>query len=214
MLRVSQLAGFMLPPSLVVRRTVLSATATTANITIPAAAQIGDFAILVDLAGAVGEPSNVVPTNWTSIQTQGDGSTTRISASGKILVSGDPGAAITGMNDTDMQKVMLVFRGSSPFKGFTASTWNEEVTGGNPSAQTVTAVGQEFPIIVFGAAGEADDGTPAFSTESPAFDASVSANSDLIVGYKVYNGTPSNHSIDMADLGNANALVSGYVILT
>lgn len=192
-----------------------SATSATHQIVIPATARAGDFAVLVDLGSSIGEPTNVVPTNWTQIQTEGDGSTTRITTSGKILVAGDAGSTITGINASDDQKVMLVFRGAQPFNTFTPSTWNEQVTGGNPSQQTVSAAGVATPVLVIGAAGEADDGPVAFSVATPAFDALVDVGApDLRVGYKIYNGGPADHSIDMADIGNGNALVSGYVILT
>lgn len=214
MLAVTNLAGFMRPAGLRIRSQVLTATSTTHQIVIPAAALPGDFCILGDMGGSVGEPTDVLPTDFTSLQTEGDGSTTRGRVSGKILVSGDPGSTITGINATADAKTMFVFRGSSPFKGFTGSTWNEQITGGNPTGQNVAAAGVKTPVIVFGIAGEADDGTAAFSTASPAFDDTLSpAGTHLIMGYKIYNGGPADHSIDMNDLGNANFLASGYVIL-
>lgn len=188
-----------------------SAIANASTITVPASAQKSDVAILFDTAFGIGTPTDVVPTDWTGVMTA-TGSTSRIRVSRKILVAADAGATVTGMNDSSEDKVMLVFRvGFMPVRSVAVGTWNGEVTDGNPSQQTVTTVpGVSVPLIVFGAASSA--GSTAFSVASPAFDGTViTADDDLLVGYKIYNGNLANHSIDMVDLGSSNILASGYM---
>ena len=193
--------------------TVLSASSTTSTIVIPAAAAIGDLAVLFDYAEGSGLPTDVVPTNWTGLVTA-TVDNFRIRCSRKVLVGGDPGATITGMNGSvGNDKVMLVFRPSSAIATVTPSTWLAEVTLGNPASQAISASGQAVPIIVFGCAA-INGGTAAFSTASPAFDAEVAkAQADIIAGYKIYNSGPANHTIDMNDLGDSNGLASGYLIV-
>ncbi|MER8464177.1 hypothetical protein [Mesorhizobium sp. M1396] len=76
------------------------------------------------------------------------------------------------------------------------------------------ASGQAIPLVVIGVA-VGSGGTAVFSTASPAFDATQTAGSGapVIAGYKLYNASPANHTIDMADLG-INVLASGYLRFT
>lgn len=187
-----------------------SAISDTQDVVIPAGAAVGDLAILLDWASEGGTPTDVVPTNFTGIG-QASNANARVRASYKVLVGGDPGATITGMNATGNEpKVMFVFRPNATINTVTLSTVNAQQTTANPTLQTVSASGQPTPLVVIGGAG-CTSGAPVFSTASPAFDATV-VNSDdhLRGGYKVYNSSPADHSIDMNDLGN-NGLISFYL---
>ena len=198
----------------VVSATVLSASSTGPTIVIPASAAAGDLAVLCDYAWKTlgsGDPGDVVPTGWTGLITDYDGDHARIRCSYKVLVGGDPGATVTGMNSTEEDKVMFVFRPSQSIVTVTPSTWLADATSGDPASQAISASGQATPIIVIGCA-VARNNTVAFSTESPAFDAKV-ANSDanMLVGYKIYNTAPADHTVDMNDYVASNALASGYL---
>ena len=189
--------------------TVLSAGSSSSTIVIPASAAVGDLAILFDHGNQTGGTSDVIPTGWTGLVTDA-GSPDRIRCSYKKLVGGDPGATITGLNATSVNKLMLVFRPTFSITTITPSTWLAQVTTGNPASQAVSASGQATPLVVCGGAG-VFDATAVFSTASPAFDAEIaSSNADIIVGYKIYNSAPVNHTIDMDDLGR-NGLASGYL---
>jgi hypothetical protein len=200
---------------------VNSAISNAATITVPAAAQTGDVAILFDVAESTTgtPPSDVVPTNWTGITTTtfvnsaGNGQRCRISY--KILTGGDPGASITGMNGTARNdKVMLVVRGNVAATAVSAEDWTLVGEETDPASQTVNAstLGTA-PLVVFGMA-NARLSTAVFSTASPAFDATVAdGTADLLAGYKIYDSAPADHTIDMADLGN-NMLASGFLELT
>tara|TARA_R110000822_G_scaffold50138_1_gene131206 strand:- start:32 stop:256 length:225 start_codon:yes stop_codon:yes gene_type:complete len=70
--------------------------------------------------------------------------------------------------------------------------------------------GQAVPIVGIGVYGT--NGNAEFTTASPAFDAEVeSANGNINAGYKIYNSSPSNHTVDAGDI-QSNALHSGYLI--
>lgn len=213
MLRVNNLIGFG------ARRGgglvfLASAVSNAGTITIPAGAQAGDLAVLCDHARDSNDtPTDVVPSGWTGWGTDGTdaiGDAFRGRLSYKILGAAEGGTNVTGMNDSAEDKVMLVFRNSGPITNVTASTLNIQTTTGNPAAQSVMASSGTPPLVVIGCAA-AHDATAAFSTANPAFDATVAtADADMIVGYKIYNASPQNHSIDMNNLG-ANLLASGYL---
>lgn len=184
----------------------------SATITIPATAQGGDVAILFDINNTGGAGADVVPTGWTGIIGQWNGSNAwRCRISYKILAPGDEGDSITGLSATNSDKIMFVFRGSSPITAVSAEDWALDINENDPSAQTVNAAGQAAPLIVFGMAG-VSSGTPAFGTASPAFDATLMQN-DLLAGYKIYDTAPADHTVDMTD-HSTNLLASGFLELS
>lgn len=199
---------------------VASAVTDGTSCTVPATALAGDLGVLLDYAKKLSNaiPTDVVPSGWTGIVTDGAtaGGTAggRVRASYKILTALDVGAGVTGMNDDRNPKVMFVFRPSRGIASVTASSWNAEVNGGNPTSQTVSASGQVTPLVVLGFCAEGDNNAE-FSTASPAFDGEVeTAAGTNNAGYKIYNSAPANHSIDMNDLGAINGLASGYLIVS
>lgn len=193
-----------------------SANAATESITIPATARENDLAILIDLA-TDSTVTAVIPTNWTEVASMADDiggiGQSKIRVSTKILTSSDPNTSVTGMNGSGgfMAKVMLVFGkviGSRTFNDVANSTFGTS----NPAAQTCNASGGTAPLIVLGIAADAHSPyAAAFSTASPAFDATVASGSYLVVGYKIYNESPQDHTIDMDDLGDLNLLESAYI---
>lgn len=190
-----------------------SATSINSQITVPVGAAAGDWAIIFDSAATASPPGTlVIPSSWANVKGEAPaGLAGHYQVSHKILTGGDPGAVLTGLDAASEEKVMLVYRPNGTISTVTISTWNGEVTDGDPSSQNVAAAGQLVPLIVFGMS-KINNSTAAFATASPAFDATVaSADNDLLVGYKIYNSSPADHTIDMADLGSSNILVSGYI---
>lgn len=197
---------------------VASATGTGTTVTVPGSAAAGDLAFIFDSSGIpAGTPTKVVPSGFAELATALNGtSEARQVISWKRLVAADLGAAITGMDGTAgyREKIMLVFRPVGGFYRAVAPTWGAENTNNNPTAQVVSAAGVVCPLIVFGAVTCISTKTIPFSTASPAFDAEVyldGGTTALRVGYKVYNSAPADHTIDMNDLGNGNALFSGLI---
>jgi hypothetical protein len=196
---------------------VNSASSTGSTITIPADAAAGDIAVLYDLAQmSSGLPTLVTPSGWTN-RVNSTINTTRSAVATKVLVGGDPGLSITGMDGNSSDKKMIVvFRPDVPIVTVTASTFSSEVTNGDAALQTVSASGVSPPVIVLGGNGLANLGSASipFSTASPAFDATVVAASNLTIGYKLYSSAPADHSIDIDDEGFNNSLWSGYLALS
>ena len=217
---MSFLPGMTGPIAGAVARTiefVASASSTSSTIVIPASAEVGDVAALFDFARASsGTPTDVIPTDWTGLVTDTDvaAGAGRLRCSYKVLVGGDPGATVTGMNSDAEDKVMLVFRPSFVIVSVTPSTWLAFVEASNPPSQNVSASGQVTPLIVLGCS-VADVSTAAFNASTlPAFDGTAAnSNSDMLAGYKIYNSGPANHVVDTDGGPNKNGLASGYLIV-
>lgn len=192
--------------------------ATFGTIDIPVTAQSGDLAVLFDAAwnGAGGVPTAVTPSTWTlctpSTSNDTASNDTRVVASYKILGPSDPGATITCMNSANESRIMMIFRPDAPITTVTPGSWNSQNTANDPASQSVLASGQATPLVVLGFTYE-QAGITAFGTASPAFDAVILETDldDSAAGYKIYNSSPANHTIDQIDEGNANILVSGYL---
>ena len=187
------------------------------TLTFPAGTQAGDFAVLVNAAAGLGAGSadDVVPAGWTplataAVDTSGTIINYRIRSSCKVLTSADVAAgSVTGMNESSEAGVMLVFRPTGQITNAIASSWEVAATTGNPSSQTVSAAGQSAPLVVIGSV--ASNLAASFSTASPAFDATITDSTSFVVGYKIYNASPADHTIDADDLGDVTLLTSGYV---
>lgn len=196
---------------------VTSAISTGDTITVPASAAAGDILVLFDYAwNSSPVPTEVRPSGWNlatpSFSQDAGSNDARAVISYVECGAGVPGTNVTGMTGTQIEKIMLVFRPDNPVSAITPGGWSGDMISTNPAVQVVTASGQAVPLIVFGFAA-CRASTASFAVASPAFDATVSETStnDAIAGYKIYNSSPADHSVDMGDLGNANALASGYL---
>lgn len=189
------------------------------TVTIPASAAVGDLAILVNAARGASAPALVTPAGWTNLVNMADAAQ-RITAHYKVLASGEPGSVLTGMDGSFAETLqILIFRPNAPINTVTPSTFSSQVTGADPTLQTVSASGQTVPLLVLGCLTDQEITAPAFSTASPAFDAEIAeagSGSAIAIrtGYKIYNSSPADHSVDMADEGSGNGLWSGYLKLT
>jgi len=198
-----------------------NATTTSSTITIPAAAQAGDLAVLFDqsVQSSTTLPTTVVPTNFTSIvNTSLSGSfATRGIFSYKILVSGDPGTSITGMSGTFAQrKILAIFRPVG--KGITSvelSTPQGQATDGNPTAQSILMT-QSSPVLIgfigYGnGSAQIDPRTSTGATFSE-----LSAAISLYMKYVIFNrgDTPTDATADMDDEGFNNLLQSFWMKLS
>ena len=113
-----------------------TATSTTSTITMPPAGKLRDLAVLFQYAqNSSGSPTAVTPAGFGN-QNNNVGVTTTIRAmcDSKVLVDGDAGAVLTGMNGTSAnEKILGVFRRWPVFSG--------------PGAlgQTNASIGASFP---------------------------------------------------------------------
>lgn len=217
MLRVNHLTGFGAGNSATTSYLSGEATSNSHTITIPSTSAEDDLALLFDFGwnSSTSAVTDVVPTGWTGVLTAADtsgGKQARVRISYKILAGGDPGSSVTGINDTNDAKVMLVFAG--PISSVTPQDLASFCDSSNPSAQTANASGGSPALIVFGCHGYSYSTGAAFSTASPAFDETViePVTSDLIAGYKYYASGPQDHTIDGPGGSNrAVCLASGYL---
>lgn len=206
---------------------VTNTTADARSITVPASAQAGDLVVILAYAtnfGGTGYPPIGSPAGWTEIthsyfgpSSGGDGHT--LYSIYKVIVSGDVSASINVINNVsgvNYSTQLYVFRPTKTIAGVTPSTWLTEITSSNPASQAANASGAGTPVIVLGLAG-LRAANPSFSTASPAWTSTTSENvgdTRTITGYVLYNTSPQNHTVDMNDLGFANALMSGYISVT
>lgn len=188
----------------------LAQISASATITIPASSQVGDLAVLFDCNYGAGNSGT--PSGWTNI-IQGGGPVFRQNISYKKLVGGDPGSSVTGVTDTRMVKVMLIFRAGTIT---TIAHQDTDIASGTGdlAAQTVLSGSSSNRLIVFGCK-STNTGTSTL-TGSTAFDAELGPYSDgtnlnALVGYKIMNSGQSNHTVDAPDNGSYNVLSSFYV---
>lgn len=170
----------------------------------------GDLAIYIDVALDGSSMTAVTPSGFTNfLSAAANDDERRLMVSAK-KASGSEGS-ITGMNSGVTQytrKMGLVFRPDIEFTTITSSTPTSEITNGNPSSQIIDPSGESDPVVLIGIA-NAYNGSGAFSTASPAFDAQIVSSSQLRAGYKIYNSSPASHTIDMNDIV-INALAGIY----
>lgn len=197
-----------------------SANADGQTITCPAV-QAGDLIVLADQAvnNPASTPTNVVPAGFSSLQTSA-GAFTRVTLSMKIAAGDESGIAISGMLGTfDTPKVLLVFRPTGVISSIAASTFLEQTTDGNPTAQAIAAAGHAAPLIrlAVAALGSTSATAPAFSAGT--FDATVARNGvsfagGLRAGYAVQNTSPTDDTPDIGDNGSGNCLMTGWLSFT
>lgn len=185
-------------------------------LSLPAGAQAGDFAVYAEWSLSFsGRPSAVTPSGWSQLVNNADVSNLRCCVYRKVLTSGDVSAgSITGMDgDLTDFKIMLLFRPSKTIATTTDSTWTQQATDGNPSAQNIAGNGQAAPLLAVAFAAVAAGGTINPFSWSPAYDALITpANgaNTMRATYKIYNTAPADISIDIDDEGGGNFLTGGY----
>lgn len=179
---------------------VANATGTT-SVVIPASAAIGDIAVLWDFSAT---NTQVNPSGWTPIVSSGTTST-RITASYKVLVSGDPGSTITGQSGTT-RKTVLIFRRSSAIGNITLSTPNSQATSAAPSSQTIT--GGTGAVIYFACHTSTSTApTRGWSPGTP----TEFINTYIYARHLIYNNvTPPTTTITTTD-GGTNSLTSFWL---
>jgi hypothetical protein len=196
-----------------------SATSTAEIITAPSDIVAGDILVLIDHSNGLSTPTTVIPSGFSALSNVSNPNNRQI-LSYKLANGTEAGASLTGMSSpTTVQKLLVVF--SAGAAALTPSSFNGEMTDGNPVAQTVSGSGGTPPLVILGAyyAQEAAADPRTFTVGgSPAKDGEVSGTdgfgSELWLAYKIYDSNPADASIDMDDEANGNALQSGYIEAT
>ncbi len=173
----------------------------------------GDMAVVFCCDGGTATPR--VPTNWSQILSTSDTNLTHNNVNANVLYKICDGTETTinpynGVSGCTMW-VALFFTNYNGI--YVAGDIDSQYTASNPTSQTLSISAVTPPLIGFGfaAASTSSGSFPdiAFSTASPAFDGTQTAYDltakGMIVGYKIYDSGPSNHTIDMNDFdSNAN----------
>ena len=193
-----------------------SATAAdgSTNIVAPANIQAGDLIVLLDRVSTGSVPATVVPSGFTSIRNDNDGTAVRMICSYKIAVGTEGGTSIACMPPGIFEdgKALAVFRGNVPINSVTIGSSSGQITNNDPTAQNVVVAAVAPPLIVFGAFVSNTTVDPRSFT--PAKDAEINPDTLLYLAWKIYNTAPADTAIDMADEGNGNGLQSFYLKLS
>jgi hypothetical protein len=147
----------------ILRQAVGTAAANT--IVIPAAAGVGDIAVLFDFSTST---TDITPAGWTSI-VKSSTSGIRVNVSYRILTAGDLGTTVTGLAGI-ARKVMQVFRAvNNPNPVVTFSTPTQEATAAPPPDQTIPAGAPGAQSVYLGVYGKTLSTTPTRGFEQTGF---------------------------------------------
>jgi hypothetical protein len=174
---------------------------TTAQITIPAGAQAGDWCVIACASIA---DTTTAPSGYTELMN--DVGLAAIYA--KKLVAGEPGSDVTVFDGatSSNRTIAAVFRPVGRITSFAAGEVFDTDTDANTAVTPAIAVVQYWCVNA--------DVSP--RTASPAMDEVNGADGHHYLKYKIYarGSTPVDHSVDMDDEGNVNVLQSGFVEFT
>ena len=192
-----------------------TAISTAETITLPDGIEEGDLIVLFQVAIDADStpPALVTPSGFSSIDSATITSiiSYRTEVAYKLADGTEGGTSITGMsgNNSDHKRV-VVFRGDVAATTAIVADVESVVDSGNPPAQTVTSGSGTAPLIVFGTwtatASEQD------RTMTPEKDGELGSGATWI-GWKIYNSSPANVSVDTADHG-INMMQSFYIELS
>ncbi len=190
--------------------TNLYATSAASTITIPATAQAGDLAVLYDLArNSSGTPTLVTPAGWTTLSDLTGGTGAAV-LSYKILVAGDPGGTVTGMDGTSADaKSLVVFRATPTLAGVAVQDLGEQYTTDNPGAQTLAAQ-SAYPYVVYGGCG----GLSALPTWASAWYSNTGSTGYQRYAFQIFNASGESRSVDCNDSGTGTFLQSCVLRVT
>jgi hypothetical protein len=193
----------------------------TSQLTAPAGINAGDLLVLHNKAEFTsGTGSNNIPSGFTSIGSLGITGAVTIgeNVSYKIANGTESGSTLSGISASNIvyRMALGVFRGNIAVSSVSVASFNSQLTSGAVTNQTVTSSGGTPPLIVFAAYGDAASGNSISPRGfSPAADGEITADSDTqYLDYKIYNSSPSNHTISMDDEGVANMMISFYLSCT
>lgn len=209
---------------------ISSLTVDAQNVTMPTV-QTGDFVYLADMPLIASSGSTqATPTTITGFTAlvqfpiTGDAGGATINGNyiwtyGRIVTNGatESGGTIVGSNlgasAGQRRKILMVFRGTSPFSSFTVKGASKVWSAGNPAPTSTDLTLGNPSFISFGNyRGSTSAITP---TASPSFDGDVDSGTLVRSSYKIYNSAGTGTlAIDMADSGSSNVMSSFLVELT
>jgi hypothetical protein len=189
-----------------------SATSTAATITVPNDVVAGDLLVLYDRAvNNFGNPTTVVPSDFSTIRNEAIDTTVRIICSYKIANGTEAGTNLTGMDGGSSDaKILMVFATNGATSGSVFDV-DFEVTDANPAAQTVNVSGQPTPLVVLAFIRQQTATGQSFSPTQNGTVGPVNTNTGY---YRIYNSSPADVTVDCDDGGNNNSILSFYLQVT
>ena len=191
-----------------------SSTSTNGTIRIPTSAAIGDLCVLYDVTV---NASRTTPTGFTTILSTN--SVFENVFSYKVLVSGDPGAFLSGSSGVNAYtvKIMMVFRPSTAVTITTGTLQSTIETSGNPAAITVntSAITESGVAIgvakIYNSSAINASGTGNWNATSVYHRSTNSTPARAAMFYKLQNaGSLTNPTLDIPDQGSYNTLLGIY----
>jgi hypothetical protein len=188
--------------------------------------QAGEYCIIAFTARQ-GTP--LVPDGWTQLVEPVNAAllngTKILHLLGKRLTGSEGSQAFVSGHSTsgsfnETNVIALYFSGGGDFRVLGTPAF--EVTGGNPTPQVIGLAGQSAPALAIGvyAANSSNSSGEGFDSGdmsmSPSSDGGVVVDESSVeeapwasfgMRYKIYNSSPADVTVDMADLGNGNALL-------
>jgi hypothetical protein len=127
-------------------------SSTSGSITIPASAQAGDLAVLINYNETIGAQSN--PSGWTRIVNQ-EASVPVLTGWYRIIESGDAGTSVTVTGGSSPSSEMILLRKASGAISSVVASGGaiQRTTGTPPTTQVQSASTANIPFVVFGAFG-------------------------------------------------------------
>ncbi len=203
------LIGSVSPPVLPTVAFRVKATSNANTITIPASAQSGDIAVVVnhDRNGVFSTPAGWALVGQDTLSASDDWYSAIYV---KVLSGGDPSTLITLGSGDRSKNIMLVFSG-----GASSATGNSFVTDMQEQAalsiSDVTSVAGSAPLIVIGHL--TVDNNMAALAGSDTFDAEEEGhNNRQLVGYKIFNSSPSNFTVATSETNGRGSALQGCFI--
>lgn len=189
-------------------------SASTYNCTISgiAAGDVAFAALFITAAGAGVLPGT--PTGFTSISANDSGASAYRLAR-KVLVGSETSVAMdpNGSGLTDSSIIVAVYRPNIAVTTFTNSTFDLEVTTGDPASQLIDADTQTPPVVLGFALASSSTGSASFS--SGTFTTTVTESGGLsgsVLGIRLFNTAPaSDITVDAGNLSGSTLLASGWV---
>lgn len=203
------------PPPAISAEFITSASSITNAIAVPALAEAGDLAIIVDFA-ANPQPSDTVPSGWTKLQTvaMALGVGHRVTSYAKYLVSGDLGTNVSGLDSGSEGRVIFIVRDAGTSFA-AAGLQSVSETSTDPTSITVTPAANSHPLLGL-AVKYTYGGNSAFT--SGTFDVTQSANTSsvgsIVVGLRRQLTDSNAFSFDSGDNGNAQLQAGLYLSLS
>jgi hypothetical protein len=184
---------------------ITSANTTTSSVVIPATANVGDIAFLVNTGSDSGSstppPLTNEPAGWTKVATVSSSNSGSVDADTeklyvRILTTGQPGSTVTGASGvTTTRMTILIFRPNysvSTITNTTASTFGAVNSSSINQTQTINVSTLTEPIIIIAVARSFT--TITGFTTTPAPTGIVSPVGGLSIRYLIQNSSKTNAS--------------------